>query len=261
MSAGPSPGTLRLSAETARVGMISTSSLPLLRIQWPLRRREALGRVADETESILYYASVFFPAAFATVPYISAQAASAGVAGLSDAEFQQARQTYEAALPLMLVHDGLRRAVADQARARGWTNYFLVPKPYPPGDRAQFERMAYFIAATLAWVPKETTAPEYLRAQHADLVLELGVHNAALAGQLGTDRPLALSFDLDVRWCRVADNAELSRLQLRYAGRKQRFSEWMAAGGEPFLVELQTAYLACAEAILDWCGELRTEVP
>ena len=257
MSAGPSPATLRLPPNAAQVGIISTSSLPLLRIQWPLRRQEALGQVSDEADNLLYHAAVFFPAAFATVPYLTARAASAGAAGLSDTEFQQARQTYGAALPLMLVHDGLRRTVVDQARARGWTNYTLVPKPYPPGDRAQFEGMAYFIAATLAWLPKGMTVAEYLRTHQADPVLELRIRNAALAGKLGTDRPLALSFDLEAGWWSVAQNTELSRLELRYGGRQRRFSEWMANGGEPFLVELQSAYLACAEVILDWCSPPR----
>lgn len=188
------------------------------------------------------------------MPYLTARAASASAAGLSDEEFQQAWRTYETTLPLMLVHDGLRRAVAEQARARGWTNYVLVAKPYPPGERAQFERMAYFIAATLAWLPPGVTVPEYLREQHADQVLELGVYNAALAGKRGTDRPLALSFEIEARWWDVAGNSELGRLRLRYVGRGQRFSEWMAAGGEPFLEELLTAYLACTGVILDWCG-------
>jgi hypothetical protein len=236
------------------VGLISTSTLPLLRVQWPLRRKEALRQASDEADNILYYASVFFPAAFATAPYLTARAASASAAGLSDAEFRRAYEAYEAALPQMLVHEGLRRAVADRARARGWTNFVLVPKPYPPGDRAQFQRMAYFMAATLAWLPKGTDGADYLRAQGTDQVLELRVGNAALAGKLGTDRPLALSFDLEARWWVVVGDAGQSRIALKYVGRERRFAEWMADGGQPFLQELQRAYLSCAEVILDWCG-------
>lgn len=256
------PTTRGSSVDTAPVGIISTSSLPLLRVQWPLSRRETLRRSSDQTEEILYHAAFFWPAAFATVPYLSAQAASARLAGLSETEFKRARETYQATLPLLLVHDGLRRAVADVARARGWANWALVPKPYPPGDPAQFERMAYFLAATLAWLPKGTNALEYLRAQPTDTVLELEVNNAALAGKLGADRPLALSFDLEVRCWRIAEANEPSRLRLRYEGRKRRFVQWMAQGGEPFLHELQNAQVACARVIVDWCAGIgRDQLP
>ena len=254
LDAGPPPSASERVYGAVPVGLISTSTLPLLRVQWPLRRKEAMRQVSDEADNILYYASIFFPAAFATTPYLTARAAAASAAGLSDAEFRRAYATYEASLPQMLVHEGLRRAVADRARARGWTNCMRIPKPYPPGDRAQFEGMAYFMAATLAWLPNGTSAADYLRAQGIGEVLELRIRNAALAGKLGTDRPLALSFDLEARWWRVGNDAKLSRITLQYAGRERRFGEWMADGGQPFLEELERAYLACAEVILDWCS-------
>jgi len=256
LDAGLPPGILEQRHQPGPVGLISTSTLPLLRVQWPLRRKEAMRQVSDEADNILYYASIFFPAAFATTPYLTARAATASVSGLSDAEFRRAYETYEASLPQMLVHEGLRRAVADRARARGWTNYLPIPKPYPPGDRAQFQGMAYFMAATLAWLPKGTNAADYLRAQGIGEVLELRIRNAALAGKFGTDRPLALSFDLEARWWRLADDADVSRIALQYTGRERRFAEWMADGGQPFLEELEGAYRACAEAILDWCSGL-----
>lgn len=217
-------------------------------------------QVSDEADNILYYASIFFPAAFATAPYLTARAASASAAGLSDSEFRRAYETYEASLPQMLVHEGLRRAVADRARSRGWSNYMLIPKPYPPGDRAQFDRMAYFIAATLAWLPKGTSAADYMRAQGTEQVLEIQIRNAALAGQFGTDRPLALSFDLEARWWRVGEDLGSNRVAMHYAGPERRFAAWMEDGGQPFLDELEGAYRACADAILDWCGGPRVGV-
>lgn len=53
VSVGSSPANRTLMAACSPVGIISTSSLPLLRIQWPLRRQEALGQVSDEAGNIL----------------------------------------------------------------------------------------------------------------------------------------------------------------------------------------------------------------
>ncbi len=248
------PPALRL--RDASVGLISTSTLPLLRIQWPQSRRQALQDVAGETENILYYAAACFPAAFAAVPYISARAASARAAGLPDETFQRLWQEHGKNLPQLLVHDGLRQTLASAAQARGMTNWFLVTKAYPPGDRKQFERMAYFLAATLAWLPSGTGAIAYLQAQQAEVVVELAVANAGLVGQPGVNKPLSLSFDLEVRVWTPAEPTAIARLALRYRGRAQRFASWMADGGRPFLDELQSAYDACARGVLDWTAVL-----
>ncbi|MCZ7635400.1 MAG: hypothetical protein M5U12_04720 [Verrucomicrobia bacterium] len=74
-----------------------------------------------------------------------------------------------------MVHEALRQTVAAEARARGWTNLFLVAKPWPAERPEQFARMAFFLAATLAWLPPGTNPIDYLRAQGADAVLELEV--------------------------------------------------------------------------------------
>jgi hypothetical protein len=236
----------------ARVGIVSTSSLPLLRVQWPQSKREALRTVEQESDNILGVAAIFWPAAFATVPYLGVQAASASLTGLSEERRQHAVPTFESALPLMLVHEGLRRAVAQQSGQRGLTNLFLVEKPYPPGDRRPFQRMAYFIAATLAWLPPGESANEYLRRLNANAVLELVVSQAALAGQRGNNRPLGFSFEVEARLVRLEDGKLDGRVRLAYAGPRRRFADWMAGEGQSLLEELERAYALTAEQILDW---------
>lgn len=236
----------------ARVGLVSTSTLPLLRIQWPQSRREALGQVDAEAYHVLGTAGAFFPAAVAVAPFLSAEALAAGLGGVSEKKRASGWEAYQEAMPKALLPEGLRQAVAQQAEARGVTNLFLVVKPWPQVDPEQFQRMAFFIAGTLTWLPRGVTVTNYLRSQGADAVLELAVSNAALAGKLGRDQPLALSFDLETRLVRFENAALLGRLQLHYQGPSKRFAEWMQDGGRPFLAELQTAYHACAGQILDW---------
>ncbi len=250
VASDPVPAGFTLPA--ARVGLVCTSTLPLLRIQWPQSRREALSQVDSEAYKVLGTAGAFFPAAIATAPYLSAEALSAEVGGISEKERARNWEAYQDAMPKVLIPEGIRRAVAEQAHACGATNLFLIAKPWPQVEPEQFQRMAFFIAGTLAWLPRGVTATNYLRSQGADSVLELAVSNAALAGKLGRDRPLALSFDLDVRLIRIEDAAVQGRLQLRYQGPAKRFVEWMRNGGEPFLEELQSAYRTCASQIIDW---------
>ncbi len=236
----------------ARVGLVCTSTLPLLRIQWPQSRREAMREVDSQAYRVLGTAGAFFPAAFAAAPYLSAEALAAGVGGISEKDRARNWEAYQEAMPKVLIPEGIRRAVADQAQIRGDTNLFLVGKPWPQVDPKQFQRMAFFIAGTLAWLPRGVTVTNYLRSQGADSVLELAVNNAALAGKLGRDQPVALSFDLEARLIRLEDAAIQGRLQLHYQGPSKHFAEWMQDGGGPFLAELQTAYRACAGQILDW---------
>lgn len=237
---------------SARVGLVCTSTLPLLRIQWPQSRHEALRQVDSEAYQVLGTAGAFLPAAVAVTPYLSAEALAAGLGGISEKKRASSWDAYQEAMPKALIPEGIRQAAAQQAATRGVTNLFLVVKPWPQVEPEQFQRMAFFIAGTLTWLPRGVTVTNYLRSQGADAVLELAVSNAALAGKLGRDKPLALSFDLETRLVRLENATIQGRLQLHYQGPSKHFAEWMQDGGRPFLDELQTAYRACAGQILDW---------
>lgn len=250
------PGSFDLPGE--RVGIVSTSAPPLLHIQWPLRRREALRGASDEAEHVLEgvmtYASFLWPAAFLTTPYVSARAAGAAVAGVSDEEFRTAWEAHGTLASEILVHESLRQAVSQAAHSRGWSNWFPVPKPRPPGDQTQFNRMAYFLAATLAWLPRGTNVVEYLTAQGARYVLEIEVSGVALAGKPGVHPPLALSYRVEARLLEDAGRRISGVLSLAYRSERRRFEEWMEPDATPFRRELQSSCRQCADIILDWCA-------
>lgn len=252
------PPAARLWLPTAPVGIVSTSVPPLLHIQWPLRRSEALDGVSDEAEHVLggvmTYASFLWPAAFLTTPYVSARAAGAAMAGVSDEEFRTAWEAHGTLASEILVHESLRQAVGQAAHSRGWSNWFLVPKPRPPGDQTQFNRMAYFLAATLAWLPRGTNAVEYLTTQGARYVLEIEVSGVALAGRPGVHPPLALSYRVDARLLEDAGRRTSGVLSLTYRSDARRFEEWMEPDASLLRRELQSACRRCADILLDWCA-------
>jgi hypothetical protein len=232
---------------------------PLLHIQWPLRRREALGGVSDEAEHLLEgvmtYASFLWPAAFLTTPYVSARAAGAAGAGVSEEEFRRAWDAHGTLASEILVHESLRQAVSQAAGTRGWSNWFLVPKPRPPGDQAQFNRMAYFLAATLAWLPRGTNAVEYLTAQGARYVLEIEVFGVALAGKPGVHPPLTLSYGVEARLLESSGLRRAAALSLTYrSSGERRFEQWMEPDATPFRSELQSSCRQCADRIIEWCA-------
>lgn len=239
-----------------RAGLISTNPLPLLRIQWPRTRQQALADLSTDANRFLWgfmtYAGVLWPATFATTPYLSARAAAAGLSGVSSEEFHRLWEAHSDRLSQVVVHEALRQTVAAEARARGWTNLFLVAKPWPAERPEQFARMAFFLAATLAWLPPGTNPIDYLRAQGADAVLELEVTGAALAGKPGTNPPLTLSYRLEARLRPALTHPPVARLRLAYRSEPQKFDRWMERDAELFLRELQSSCLQCAELILDW---------
>ncbi|MBE7499503.1 MAG: hypothetical protein HS113_04190 [Verrucomicrobiales bacterium] len=239
-----------------RVGLISTNPLPLLRIQWPRTRQQALADFSEDANHFLWgfmtYAGFLWPAAFATTPYLSARAAAVGLSGLSSQEFHRLWEAHSDRLSQVLVHDGLRQTIAAEARARGWTNVFLVSKPWPAGQPEQFARMAFFLAATLAWLPPDTHPADYLRAQGADAVLELEVTGAALAGKPGTNPPLTLSYRLEARLRPAPTQPPVARLRLAYRSKPRKFDHWMENDAQLFREQLQSSYLQCADHILDW---------
>ena len=239
-----------------RVGLISTNPLPLLRIQWPRTRQQALADVEEDAAHFLggfmTYAGFLWPAAFATTPYLSARATAAGLSGISTAEFRRRWEAYSDRLSQVLVHDALRHIVAAEARARGWTNLFLVSKPWPAEQPEQFARMAFFLAATLAWLPPGTNPVDYLRAQGAEAVLELEVTGAALAGKPGTNPPLTLSYRLEARLRPAPTQPPVARLRLAYRSKPRKFDHWMERDAQLFQEELRSSYLQCADHILDW---------
>lgn len=243
-------------ASAPRVGLISTNPLPLLRIQWPRTRQQALAEVEEDATHFLggfmAYAGFLWPAAFATTPYLSARAAAAGLSGLSSEEFHRLWEAHSDRLSQVVVHDALRQTVAAEARARGWTNLFLVSKPWPAERPEQFARMAFFLAATLAWLPPGTNPVDYLRAQGADAVLELEVTGAALAGKPGSNPPLTLSYRLEARLRPAPTRPPVARLRLAYRSKPRKFDHWMERDAQLLREELQSSYLECADLILDW---------
>jgi hypothetical protein len=90
-----------------------------------------------------------------------------------------------------------------------------------------------------------------LTGEGVDTVLEVAVHQLALAGAWTPNPPLAVVLTVRTKLVRVVDGKDLYAHTLDYQSAPRKFTEWAANNAQPFRDELDQAYAVLAEKIVE----------
>ncbi len=99
--------------------------------------------------------------------------------------------------------------------------------------------------------PEEKIDYRSLAAKGIDTVVEVAITSFGLAGPWDVNPLLNFALDSRVRVVRTSDGGELYETSFKYRGGEHTFFEWAAANGQPLCEELDRAYQALAEKIVE----------
>ena len=217
-------------SQLGNVGVISTSSAPSIAMQRPLTKteavREARATLNDFVESVSHDFVIGHVGAALAIPLALAGEAHAGFAGLTEKRFDRADRALVAAAESAKPQPALRKRFLEQANAIAAYPIVEVPKPFPPGEEAQFSQFRSVMAGTLAWLPEGQTAEYYLRSQNVQTVLEIEVISPALNGADGVNPRMRFHAGVRATLWSVQDGLELASCELRHRSAARRFAEW-----------------------------------
>ncbi len=97
----------------------------------------------------------------------------------------------------------------------------------------------------------ETELFRALAARGVDTALEVGISDLVLAAPWETNPPLRLILDAQVKVVRIADARLLYDASFRYRGTERTFVAWAADNARPLNTDLERAYAALSEKIVD----------
>ena len=166
-------------------------------------------------------------------PFVAAGGAIYGaVKAAPQAEIEQAQRRVDAAFAQLRIQETLRERVF--AAAKSESNYAVVVLPeHGPS------------------VPDEPVDYRSLAREGVTTVLEVGVTNLRLQGEIGVNPPLKLEMTARTHLVSVSDNRVLFSEDYTYRSEQRLFSEWAADDAEALRVAYERAYQNLAAQIVD----------
>lgn len=236
-----------------KVGIVTTSSVPLFRVVYPRNAEDAAEEAAtrlfwfDEPPSDEAMALTLSSGGVWLLPNLAvALAAQLGtrLRGISEPRLTAATQSLGRGQEAVDFQGRLARELGAHlgpALGRPW---MVVPKPVPPVDADEVRRMTLLQAGTLAWLPDDLTEDAYLDRHEIETILEIGVRDAGLLGRHGVNPNLSLAAEVEVLLIRRRDGVVLARARAAYASRAHKFLRWADRGGRLLQEEFDRG---CAE--------------
>lgn len=225
------------------VGIITTSSLPLFRVVYPMNRDDAVEEAASRgfwlggepyNQGVQSVLSIPLFGLGALGPMAAASVGAQVVTGLRGTS-EPRRMGATASIGRVEETVDFQGRLAQELRAHLGPALgrplVVVPKPVPPIDPGEVRRMASFQAGTLAWLPDNVTGDDYLVGHGVETVLEIRVRDAGLHGRVGVSPDLSLRTEVGTRLIRLGDGVVLARASAAYASPTHKFVRWADRGG------------------------------
>lgn len=163
------------------------------------------------------------------------------VAAESAATVENAEATLENALVTLDLQGPMRDRILQVARRQTHHSFVRLGSL---GPTASDEKVSY----------------RSLASDGIDTILEVSIPGVGIPGS-GINPPIPLVMSARARLIRVADDAEIHARTWSYRGRTRKFADWAVNDAQPLREELDRAYQALAEAIVDELFLLRFLLP
>ncbi len=254
-------------ASPGAIGIYSTATVAHVAIQMPSTKDEAVSEAVRDVEWSLDGLHEFpnlvvqLTACAAAIPMSLGKQTVGAIRGLTRKRYQAAEAQLSAAARESQPHQELAYQVAQQLSPKTSQPVVLVKKPLPAGAGSKFALMQCVARGTLAWLPKDQTAANYLGSQGADTALEIHVLSAALNGTDGINPPLAVCVEAQATLLRVRDGQKLYSCPVHYRSAGRKFTEWAANDARLFRQELEQSYRESGRAIVDHLVSRRLIAP
>lgn len=236
------------------IGLITTSTLPLFRVVYPMPRDQAADQGGERAFCLagrpaLIVMMVIPPLTPHAVMAMGAAGVAGNLTGACRGVPEQRLTNYlgsfwraEGGIDFQRELSGelFRRLERQLGRPLA-----AVPKPLPPISPAECRRMASLQAGTLAWLPENVTASEYLARVGVETLLEIRLRNPGLRGHAGINPSLSLGADVEVRLIRLRDARVLARATATYDSRTHPFPHWARDEGRA----LREEFARCCEKL------------
>jgi len=239
----PVPRTSWQELPVGPIGLVTTSTLPIFRVVYPMSREEAATRIYGKVfglggepynsgvAGLVYDPFSAVPALIVMSGVATAANAIGGLSGVSEERLISSVRSFLRAEAALDFQAQLLRELQSRLDRQLGRPLVTVPKPLPPLSPAECRRMASLQAGTLAWLPENVTASEYLARLGVETLLEIRLSNPGLRGYLGINPSLSLGADVEVRLIRLRDTQVLARAMASYDSRTHKFAHWVRDEG------------------------------
>lgn len=225
-----------------RVGIITTSMVPLFRVEYPLQRDDAVeeaasrgfwlgGEPGNEGVKALWMTGV---GVVSLGPMVVSSLMAQGVTHLRVIPEQRrivAMASLRRAEQGLDVQGQVARELESRLGPALGRPVVAVPKPFPTENAAWVRRRVLLEAGTFAWLPGNTTADAYLASHEIETVLEIRILKAGLSGNPGANPNLKLRIEAESRLIRCRDGMILAHAGAMYASPGHTFLRWAKAEG------------------------------
>ncbi|MFM1767617.1 MAG: hypothetical protein RJA22_146 [Verrucomicrobiota bacterium] len=225
-----------------RVGIITTSMVPLFRVEYPLQRDDAVeeaasrgfwlgGEPGNEGVKALWLTGV---GVVSLGPMVVSSLMAQGVTHMRVIPEQRriaAMASVRRAEQRLDVQAQVARELESRLGPALGRPVVAVPKPFPTQNAAWVRRRVLLEAGTFAWLPDNISADAYLASHGIETVLEMRVLKAGLSGNPGANPNLALRIEAESRLIRRRDGMVLAHAGAMYASPAHAFLRWARSDG------------------------------